>query len=79
MLTEVAKNATLLYDNIGTLEDLLSATQVIDSGALDQAKAYREKVFTQMSKVRNASDTLETLIPCDIWPIPTYLDLLFKL
>lgn len=79
MLTEVAKNANLLYDNIGTLEDLLSATQALDSGALDQAKAYREKVFTQMSKVRNTSDTLETLIPCDIWPIPTYLDLLFKL
>jgi len=79
MLTEVAKNANLLYDNIDTLEDLLSATQAIDSDALNQAKAYREKVFTQMSKVRNASDTLETLIPCDIWPIPTYLDLLFKL
>lgn len=79
MLKEMVENADLLFENISLLENLLSTTQKIDSGALDQAKAYREKVFTQMSKVRNASDTLETLIPSDIWPLPTYFDLLFRL
>lgn len=79
MLETVSENANLLYENILTLETLLSEALSIDTGALDQAVAYRKTVFTQMANVRAASDTLETLIPCKMWPIPTYLDLLFRL
>ncbi len=79
MLDTVAKNSNLLYENIITLETLLSEALAIDTGAMDQAVAYRKKVFPQMTNVRTASDTLETLIPCEMWPIPTYLDLLFRL
>ncbi len=79
MLIEVSKNADLLYKNIITLEKVLLSAQSSTSNILEQSKAYREQVFTQMTLVRNASDMLETLIPCDLWPIPTYLDLLFRL
>ncbi len=79
MLKTVSENANLLYDNILTLEILLAEALAINTSALDQAVAYRKNVFTQMVNVRTASDTLETLIPCDMWPIPTYLDLLFRL
>ena len=79
MLEEVSKHANSLYENIDILEKILLETQNINSGVFEQARAYRENVFPQMSFVRESSDTLETLIPCDIWPIPTYLDLLFRL
>ena len=79
MMSTVSVNANLLYENIIILEALLSEALAINTGALDQAVAYRNNVFDQMEKVRTASDTLETLIPCEIWPIPTYLDLLFRL
>jgi glutamine synthetase len=79
MLENVSKYADSLYKNITILEQILLTTQGIETSNLDQAKAYREKVFTQMINVREAADSLETLIPSDIWPIPTYLDLLFKL
>jgi len=79
MLKEVSVNANLLYENILTLEKLLLKAQSIKSSPLDQATSYRKTVFSQMVNVRTASDTLETLIPCDMWPIPTYLDLLFRL
>ena len=79
MLETVSKNANLLYENIITLETILSKALSIDTGALAQAVAYRKTVFAQMENVRTSSDTLETLIPCDMWPIPTYLDLLFRL
>jgi len=79
MLKNVSENSNLLYDSIITLETILSEASAVKTGALDQAEAYRKNVFIQMAEVRNASDTLETLIPCEMWPIPTYLDLLFRL
>ncbi len=79
ILVTVSENADLLYKNISILEEILSTTQNIESGAYDQANAYREKVFVQMANLRKPSDTLETLIPSKLWPIPTYLELLFKL
>ena len=79
LLEKVAETADLLYENIGTLEEILTAAQNIETSPYDQAKAYRTEVFTKMADLREASDTLEKLIPCDLWPIPTYLDLLFKL
>ena len=79
LLEKVAKTADILYENIETLEELLLHTQEVESSPYDQARAYRTQVFTKMADLREASDTLETLIPCDLWPIPTYLDLLFRL
>ncbi|MEA1911071.1 MAG: glutamine synthetase III [Spirochaetota bacterium] len=79
MLKTVSEHTRLLYENINTLETLLSEALSINTGAMDQAIAYRKNIFTQMAKVRVEADTLETLIPCELWPIPTYLDLLFRL
>lgn len=44
----------------------------------DSATAYRDKVIPAMNEVRAVADELETLVPADIWPIPTYADLLFR-
>jgi glutamine synthetase len=30
-----------------------------------------------MNKVREISDTLETLVADDLWPLPTYQEMLF--
>ncbi|MDA3852180.1 MAG: glutamine synthetase III [Spirochaetaceae bacterium] len=48
-------------------------------GSLAQAKAYREKVFVAMSDLREYGDALETLTDRDLWPFPSYEDMLFKL
>jgi len=32
-----------------------------------------------MRALRNEIDALETVVPRDMWPVPTYADLLFKL
>jgi len=32
-----------------------------------------------MADLREDIDTLETLIPRKLWPVPTYADLMFKL
>jgi glutamine synthetase len=47
--------------------------------ALKHAQYYRDVVFVAMGKLRIDGDILETLVDAEIWGIPTYSDLLFKI
>jgi glutamine synthetase len=42
-----------------------------------QARAYRDDVIPAMNAVRAAADELEGLVDADLWPIPTYAEMLF--
>jgi len=44
-----------------------------------QAAAYRDKVLVAFNSLRDDIDALEEITPTDIWPVPTYSDLLFRL
>ena len=46
---------------------------------LKQARSYRDDVFTAMNALRDDIDALETIVPRDLWPVPTYADMLFIL
>jgi glutamine synthetase len=37
----------------------------------------RDKVVPAMTKLRETGDTLETLTPHGLWPLPTYREMLF--
>jgi glutamine synthetase len=41
------------------------------------AKHYRDKVVPAMAALREVGDRLEGLIPHDLWPLPTYREMLF--
>ena len=47
-------------------------------GNAKQAAAYHDVVFAAMRELRAACDVLETLVPEDVWPMPTYAELLFS-
>jgi glutamine synthetase len=44
-----------------------------------QAAAFRDKVFPALQKLRADVDELEGIVPRDLWPVPVYSDMLFKL
>jgi len=46
--------------------------------SLEHAKAYKEKVIALMQDVRVDADKLEAQVDAELWPLPTYGDLLFK-
>ncbi|MCC7205371.1 MAG: glutamine synthetase III, partial [Phycisphaeraceae bacterium] len=48
-----------------------------EGDVLAHAKHYRDAVVPAMVDVRRASDELETLIADDLWPLPTYQEMLF--
>jgi glutamine synthetase len=44
-----------------------------------QAVAFRDKVRTSLNDLRSDIDAIEVLMPRDLWPVPAYSDMLFKL
>lgn len=43
-----------------------------------KAASYRDTVFPSQVELRKDIDALEQLLPCDLWPVPTYADMLFN-
>lgn len=46
-------------------------------GLMDEAKHYCHEVLPAMLKVRKVADELEGLVADDLWPLPTYQEMLF--
>jgi glutamine synthetase len=67
--------ATMKKD-ISQLEKAASkASKVAD--AIKQARLYRDEVIPPMEALRVVPDRLETVVDADLWPIPTYAEMLF--
>lgn len=66
------------YKNLSKLEATVAKTQGIDD-VVKKAESYRDTVVTVMQILRKDIDALEMMVPRDMWPVPSYSDLLFKL
>ena len=71
----------------GLVASIDSATSVLEAkvvgskdveGAEANAKYFRNEVFSSMQSLRAVADELETITPEEVWPFPTYGDLLFR-
>jgi glutamine synthetase len=61
-----------------TLNDLDHALgHHADGELIDHARNSRDKVIPAMNAVRVAADKLEGIVADDLWPIPTYREMLF--
>jgi glutamine synthetase len=47
--------------------------------ALDEAKHAQEALLPAMAAVRTAADALESVVADDLWPLPTYQEMLYIL
>jgi glutamine synthetase len=68
------------------IEDLSSAITALEKAVgkakatekvLAKAKCYRDDVVLAMLEVRKAADTLEMIVDADLWPLPSYAEMLF--
>ena len=60
---------------IATLEKAI--THHAAGSAVAHAAHMRDQVLTSMNELRNHGDKLETLVADDLWPLPTYREMLF--
>jgi glutamine synthetase len=66
------------YKNLTKLEEAVAKAQAV-ADTVKKAEAYRDRVVTAMRALRTDVDAIEMIVPADMWPVPTYADLLFKL
>jgi glutamine synthetase len=74
-LDQVTALVKELQDSCAALKELLSHPHPEDK--LEAAKHCRDDVLPAMMDVRSAADRLEGLVADDLWPLPTYQEMLF--
>jgi glutamine synthetase len=66
---------------VSGLQDTLAALETAmahhSDGLLDEAKYFCSTVLPAMLEVRKNADELEGIIPDEMWPLPTYQEMLF--
>lgn len=83
---DVSVQTELLVETSALLSDMkvalasLETSLEICSGmeSAEQAHAYHEKVVPAMDALRAPADRLEMIVDKDLWPFPSYGDLLFE-
>ena len=78
LLCRISALGDVLYEKLGTLKAAEAAAAEKRGDTLALALHYRKSVVSAMEALRAVSDELETAIPSDIWPYPSYGDLLFS-
>ena len=74
LLTTYTKLVDRFKAQTDALESLLDRT---GGPAEKHAKYTRDKVIPSMGKLRELGDQIEVLTPHEIWPLPTYREMLF--
>ncbi len=78
LLKTVLENITVIKTGITCLENKLSELHKIDSIS-EQLTFAHDEFLKGLNDLREPCDTLEKIIDRNIWPMPTYKDLLFFL
>jgi glutamine synthetase len=73
-LDTMTKYVKGLQDSTNELEGLLSHQ---NGSLLEEAKHVCSTIIPAMNKVRDFADKLEGLVADDLWPLPTYQEMLF--
>jgi len=76
---ELEKTNSLIEDLsavIEATEKALGKAKATEKAAT-KARCYRDDVVPAMNEVRKAADTLEMIVDAELWPLPSYAEMLF--
>lgn len=73
-VSQLLRNTKSALDRLNSVTDEAAAKEE----GKERATAYKELVIPAMADLRNPVDALEMLVDKDIWPMPSYGDLLFE-
>ena len=78
LLIEVSALTASLKKSVVVLEEATAKAANAHGDTYEQASLFRFDVSEKMAALREVADTLETLVDQEMWPMPTYGDLLFN-
>ncbi len=74
---QLAQIVGLIETLDGAVEELERVTRGEAMGSEKRAMQVAERLLPAMDRAREAADTLEMLLPEDLWPLPSYAEMLF--
>jgi len=77
LLTETSALLSDMKVALAALIDITEEAACVDA-AETQARVYHEKVVPAMAALRTPADKLEMIVDKDLWPFPSYGDLIFE-
>ena len=77
LLQSISEPISALSDALAALKTAL--TDHSAATAYDEAKHAQVALLPAMDAIRAAADTLETVVADDLWPLPTYQEMLYVL
>jgi len=75
LLKELTATLTSFQKALATLDKAVQ--HHAEGDAFSHAKHMRDTVLPKMAELRTAADALETMVADDLWPLPTYREMLF--
>ena len=78
LLLQVNALTDSLAEELENLRVCLEEADRTDWNALGRAEYYRDAVIPAMDALRDTADGLEVLVAKDLWPLPSYGDILFS-
>jgi glutamine synthetase len=75
LLDKLSKIIDEAKSSVDHLQELLDHDH--EGSAAKHAKYFRDKVIPTMTTLREGGDALESLVPQNVWPLPTYREMLF--
>ena len=77
MLIKVSDLVRDMSSSVKELEELTADSSDCET-VEESAVFFKTNVLPAMAELRSFADELEMICPADIWPMPTYSDLLFS-
>ena len=77
LLTETSALLSDMKVALAGLADIVETCEGMESGSA-QAHAYHDQVVPAMAALRAPADKLEMIVDKDLWPFPSYGDLMFE-
>ncbi len=77
LLTETSALLSDMKVALAALEDLTAESASAEEGRI-RAQAYHDKVVPAMEALRAPADRLEMIVDKELWPFPSYGDLIFE-
>jgi glutamine synthetase len=74
-LTRICELIDACKDGVDALQNALD--REANGNSFEHARYFRDQVIPAMQALRDAGDALECLVPHDLWPLPTYREMLF--
>ncbi|MGL1894163.1 MAG: glutamine synthetase III [Spirochaetaceae bacterium] len=79
LIATLSEELSGLMNSVESLDAIHAKAETLEEDLFAQATCYANEVLPAMDIVRSHADKLETITDKDMWPFPSYEDLLFRL